>query len=158
MIPAIYIIPNGKPNTEQLCFMLQSSIRLTSILSRLRLLPYSIRTTHKRHFKGSRTVMAVWFNRSYCLPSVVFVLAWVFRADIFVRLGLMRWKITDWVNPKDTSGEFKRGASAFRSFISSKAGAQYPPERGRYHLYVSYACPWGTYVRDCDVTYRLWLL
>ncbi|KAJ5106750.1 Glutathione S-transferase omega-like 2 [Penicillium angulare] len=52
-------------------------------------------------------------------------------------------KITDWVNPNDKSGEFKRQQSAFRSFISREAGAEFPPEKGRYHLYVSYACPWA---------------
>lgn len=54
-------------------------------------------------------------------------------------------KITDWVNPSDKSGEFKRQQSVFRSFISREPGAQFPPEKGRYHLYVSYACPWGTF-------------
>ncbi|KAI9800290.1 MAG: S-glutathionyl-(chloro)hydroquinone reductase [Piccolia ochrophora] len=52
-------------------------------------------------------------------------------------------KITDWVDPKDKTGEFKRGASAFRSFISNKPGAEFPPEKDRYHLYISYACPWA---------------
>lgn len=45
------------------------------------------------------------------------------------------------VDPK--TGEFKRPAAQFRNFISSKANAQFPPEKGRYHLYVSYACPWA---------------
>ena len=53
-------------------------------------------------------------------------------------------QITDWVNPADKSGEFKRQQSVFRNWISREAGAQFPPEKGRYHLYVSYACPWGT--------------
>jgi glutathionyl-hydroquinone reductase len=53
-------------------------------------------------------------------------------------------KITDWVNPNDKTGEFKRGQSAFRNFISRKPGAEFAPEKDRYHLYVSYACPWGT--------------
>ena len=52
-------------------------------------------------------------------------------------------KITDWVDPKDKSGEFKRQTSSFRDWISTEAGAKYPPEKNRYHLYVSYACPWG---------------
>ncbi|MCJ1449125.1 MAG: S-glutathionyl-(chloro)hydroquinone reductase [Stictis urceolatum] len=52
-----------------------------------------------------------------------------------------RPSITSWADPQ--SGAFHRGASAFRNFISKKAGAQYPPEKGRYHLYVSYACPWA---------------
>lgn len=51
--------------------------------------------------------------------------------------------ITDWVKPGDKSGEFKRQASAFRNFISKEPGAEFPPEKDRYHLYVSYACPWG---------------
>ncbi|RCI16896.1 hypothetical protein L249_2885 [Ophiocordyceps polyrhachis-furcata BCC 54312] len=51
--------------------------------------------------------------------------------------------ITDWVRPGDPSGEFKRQTSAFRDSISRKEGAAFPPARGRYHLYVSYACPWA---------------
>lgn len=52
-------------------------------------------------------------------------------------------KITNWVDPNDKSGEFKRGQSVFRNWISREAGAQFPPEKDRYHLYVSYACPWA---------------
>ena len=61
-------------------------------------------------------------------------------------------KITDWVPPNSTTGEFKRGQSSFRNFISREAGAQFPPEKDRYHLYVSYACPWGT---SCSVPSEL---
>jgi len=50
-------------------------------------------------------------------------------------------KITHWVAPGDKTGEFKRGQSQFRNFI--KNGGEFPPEAGRYHLYVSYACPWA---------------
>ncbi|OAF56308.1 S-glutathionyl-(chloro)hydroquinone reductase [Pseudogymnoascus destructans] len=52
-------------------------------------------------------------------------------------------KISNWVDSKDKSGEFKRGASVFRNSISREAGAEFPAEKGRYHLYVSYACPWA---------------
>ncbi|KAI0425555.1 glutathione S-transferase [Xylaria sp. FL1042] len=52
-------------------------------------------------------------------------------------------KITNWVAPGDKTGEFKRQASSFRDWISDAPGAKYPPEKGRYHLYVSYACPWA---------------
>ncbi|KAF2459148.1 glutathione S-transferase [Lineolata rhizophorae] len=51
--------------------------------------------------------------------------------------------ILNWVDPKDGSGEFKRQASQFRSFVSREPGAEFPAEAGRYHLYVSYACPWA---------------
>ncbi|KAI0165666.1 ubiquitin-activating enzyme E1 1 [Xylariaceae sp. FL1272] len=52
-------------------------------------------------------------------------------------------KITDWVAPGDKSGEFKRQVSTFRDWISHEPGAKFPPEKGRYHLFVSYACPWA---------------
>ncbi|KAJ4153417.1 hypothetical protein LMH87_009904 [Akanthomyces muscarius] len=52
-------------------------------------------------------------------------------------------KITDWVDRSDKSGEFKRQVSSFRDHISREAGAKYPPEKDRYHLFVSYACPWA---------------
>lgn len=51
-------------------------------------------------------------------------------------------KLTDWVKPGDNSGEFKRQASSLRNWISREEGAQFPPEKGRYHIYASYACPW----------------
>ncbi|KAK8106401.1 Glutathione S-transferase- predicted [Apiospora kogelbergensis] len=51
--------------------------------------------------------------------------------------------ITQWVQPGDKSGEFKRQTSAFRDWISAEPGAKFPAEKGRYHLYVSYACPWA---------------
>lgn len=51
--------------------------------------------------------------------------------------------ILNWVDPKDKSGEFKRQTSVFRNFISPDSNAEFPAEAGRYHLYVSYACPWA---------------
>ncbi|KAI4528924.1 hypothetical protein K525DRAFT_244802 [Schizophyllum commune Loenen D] len=39
-------------------------------------------------------------------------------------------------------GSYQRPASQFRSTIEKKG--QFPPERDRYHLYVSYSCPWAT--------------
>lgn len=48
-----------------------------------------------------------------------------------------------WVDPNNKTGEFKRPQSAFRSFIENKPGAEFPAEKDRYHLYVSYACPWA---------------
>ncbi|KAJ6543902.1 glutathione S-transferase [Mycena capillaripes] len=39
-------------------------------------------------------------------------------------------------------GSFNRLASVFRDFI--EPGGKFAPEKDRYHLYVSYACPWAT--------------
>ncbi|EME40437.1 hypothetical protein DOTSEDRAFT_55656 [Dothistroma septosporum NZE10] len=51
--------------------------------------------------------------------------------------------ILNWVDPKDKSGEFKRQTSVFRNWISKDSKAEFPAEKDRYHLYVSYACPWA---------------
>ncbi len=40
-------------------------------------------------------------------------------------------------------GEFDRQETTFRDFIEDDPDARFQPEAGRYHLYVSYACPWA---------------
>lgn len=47
--------------------------------------------------------------------------------------------------PKENSndGEFTRQEDAFRDHVEANASARYPEEDGRYHLYVSLACPWA---------------
>ncbi|XP_019704452.1 uncharacterized protein [Elaeis guineensis] len=42
------------------------------------------------------------------------------------------------------SGAFNRTASTFRNFISKDKSSQFSAEYGRYHLYISYACPWAS--------------
>jgi putative glutathione S-transferase len=39
--------------------------------------------------------------------------------------------------------EWKRPPSAFRDWVSADGSTAFPAEPGRYHLYVSYACPWA---------------
>ncbi|MEL7254491.1 MAG: glutathione S-transferase family protein [Pseudomonadota bacterium] len=59
-----------------------------------------------------------------------------------------KWS-TAWYDTKSTGGAFKRSTSAFRNWITEdgRAGptgdAGFAAESGRYHLYVSYACPWA---------------
>jgi putative glutathione S-transferase len=48
---------------------------------------------------------------------------------------------TDWYDTKSTNGEYIRQDSQFRNWIT-KDGL-FKPEVGRYHLYVSLACPWA---------------
>ncbi|EKV32630.1 Glutathione S-transferase, omega [Caenispirillum salinarum AK4] len=45
-----------------------------------------------------------------------------------------------WYDTKSTGGRFKRQESAFRDRIGTD---RFPAEAGRYHLYVSLACPWA---------------
>jgi putative glutathione S-transferase len=40
-------------------------------------------------------------------------------------------------------GAFVRQESGFRDWISADGSTAFPAEAGRYHLYVSYACPWA---------------
>ena len=42
------------------------------------------------------------------------------------------------------SGEFKRQEDAFRECASNDGSTAYAAEGGRYHLYVSLACPWAS--------------
>jgi len=42
------------------------------------------------------------------------------------------------------SGEFKRQEDAFRDWISNDGSTPYAADAGRYHLYVSLACPWAS--------------
>jgi putative glutathione S-transferase len=41
-------------------------------------------------------------------------------------------------------GDFQRQEDEFRSGITRGAAAEFPAEAGRYHLYVSLACPWAS--------------
>lgn len=41
------------------------------------------------------------------------------------------------------SGSFKRQEDAFRDWVRCDGSTAYKPERDRYHLYVSFACPWA---------------
>lgn len=43
----------------------------------------------------------------------------------------------------DDSGAFQRQETSFRDHVSAKPDAEFPAEPGRYHLYVSKACPWA---------------
>ncbi|MFY2822448.1 glutathione S-transferase family protein [Ruegeria sp. MALMAid1280] len=44
--------------------------------------------------------------------------------------------------PAQSDGRFHRLPSPFRGWISSDAEANFPAASGRYHLYMSKACPW----------------
>lgn len=46
-----------------------------------------------------------------------------------------------WYDTKSSGGKFIRSTSQFRNFISKQG--DFKPETNRYHLYVSYACPWA---------------
>ncbi|WP_137130342.1 glutathione S-transferase family protein [Rhizobium sp. FY34] len=54
-----------------------------------------------------------------------------------------------WYDTKSTGGRFKRSQSQFRNWVTRDGAAGpsgaggFPAEIGRYHLYVSLACPWA---------------
>ena len=61
-------------------------------------------------------------------------------------MGLLvngRWQ-DRWYDTGRTGGAFVRQESAFRDRVTADGdGSGFRAEAGRYHLYVSYACPWA---------------
>ncbi|GGE19349.1 glutathione-dependent reductase [Aureimonas endophytica] len=55
----------------------------------------------------------------------------------------------EWYDTKSTGGSFERKASSFRHWVTADGGPGpdgqkgFPAATGRYHLYVSLACPWA---------------
>ncbi len=55
----------------------------------------------------------------------------------------------EWYDTKKTGGAFQRDTSRFRNWVTADGSAGpsgeggFKAEAGRYHLYVSYACPWA---------------
>jgi putative glutathione S-transferase len=50
--------------------------------------------------------------------------------------------VDQWYDTDSTGGKFQRQDSAFRDHVGAK-DHRYPVASGRYHLYVSLACPWA---------------
>ncbi|MEM9032271.1 MAG: glutathione S-transferase family protein, partial [Pseudomonadota bacterium] len=56
---------------------------------------------------------------------------------------------TDWYDTKASGGRFVRSETSFRNWVTADGApgpsgvGGFPAEAGRYHLYVSYACPWA---------------
>jgi len=56
---------------------------------------------------------------------------------------------SDWYDTKSTGGRFERKAPSFRNWITADGSAGpsgvggFKAQAGRYHLYVSLACPWA---------------
>ena len=47
------------------------------------------------------------------------------------------------LEPVGKSGRFDRPRATFREWVSDDGSTPYPAVAGRYHLYVSWACPWA---------------
>ncbi|HZY67414.1 MAG TPA: glutathione S-transferase family protein, partial [Devosia sp.] len=56
---------------------------------------------------------------------------------------------TEWYDTKKTSGRFVRSEAPFRNWITPDGSpgpsgeGGFAAEAGRYHLYISHACPWA---------------
>ncbi|RLE21071.1 MAG: glutathione S-transferase family protein [Acidobacteria bacterium] len=48
-----------------------------------------------------------------------------------------------WYNTSSTGGQYVRMESFFRGRVAADGSTGFRPASGRYHLYVSYACPWA---------------
>ncbi len=47
-----------------------------------------------------------------------------------------------WYDP-DSRGAFQRPKTRYREWVRADGSTSFKPEPGRYHLYVSWACPWA---------------
>ena len=60
-------------------------------------------------------------------------------------MGLLvdgEWK-DHWYDTKSTGGRFVRKSAQFRDRVTADGSSGFKAESGRYHLYISYACPWA---------------
>jgi putative glutathione S-transferase len=53
-----------------------------------------------------------------------------------------RW-VDEWYDTASAGGRFVRDESSFRGAVRADGSSEFSPEPGRYHLYVSLACPWA---------------
>lgn len=49
-----------------------------------------------------------------------------------------------WYDTKQSDGRFVRDEATFRHWVRADGSTPFAPEPGRYHLYISYACPWAS--------------
>jgi len=47
-------------------------------------------------------------------------------------------------NEQTDTGEFRRQEDVFRDWITADGSSAFPAQTGRYHLYISLACPWAS--------------
>jgi glutathionyl-hydroquinone reductase len=66
---------------------------------------------------------------------------WEHRQNAYVPKLQMKAQFPD---EETESGEFKRQEDVFREWVSDDGSTRYASESGRYHLYVSLACPWAS--------------
>src|SRR5215831_17823426 len=103
-------------------------------------------TSHSRQisigFSGSGLTFG---RRRSCVTAHVCALRQHSRLEIqgSTTMGyVMRGTWVDqWYDTASSGGRFLRQDSRFRSWIGEDGG--FSPEAGRYHLYVSWACPWA---------------
>ncbi len=48
-----------------------------------------------------------------------------------------------WYDTQSTGGRFVREDAGFRDWVTADGSSGFPAEAGRYHLYISLACPWA---------------
>ncbi|HUJ75215.1 MAG TPA: glutathione S-transferase family protein [bacterium] len=53
-----------------------------------------------------------------------------------------QWQVDD-LRRSDAQGRFVRAETAFRDWVSADGHTGFPAQAGRYHLYISLACPWA---------------
>jgi len=60
----------------------------------------------------------------------------------FTHLNLISL-MTQFPEEQSEGGDFQRQEDAFNQWVTADGSSGFPAEKGRYHLYVCYACPWA---------------
>src|SRR5690606_22840178 len=91
-------------------------------------------------FRGPRAILSTRATllcaRLCCIPGHV-------RQTEGMTAAMTQSDGPTWVKQVNADGAFERRDAGFRDFVEGTEDARFPAEAGRYHLYVSYACPWA---------------
>ena len=115
--------------------------RLASLVFHFRVLKLSLPS-----LRSSPASLNPWPPSLQSYPTAVKHLqqaAWI-RLRLEFALTLRMATKAQFPEEQADSGEFERQEDAFRDWVSKDGSTPYPAVAGRYHLYISLACPWAS--------------
>src|SRR5690348_14210599 len=124
-----------RPSTAPLCRGHRVALRMRYFLCATKDLPHPELAPEGRMSKDARSLCTDAFARPRRLRSHAL------RSEPMGLLVDGQWR-DEWYDTKKTGGSFERSESTFRHSITADGSSGFPAASGRYHLYLSLACPW----------------
>ena len=110
---------------------------------------YSTRQIHVAHaasaipyFSAHRDIQVAVTSFELSATLVLIPVATLQKGTFMGLLVKGQWQ-DSWYPTEKTGGRFVRQESSFRDWVTADGSSGYKAEAGRYHLYVSLACPWA---------------